>query len=456
MNSLPCNSFFNHQLVNFPFPENIQSILETSLQAVDPLSIVERSVRTAPGKIIVYKIVYDLKTPQKIKIIALGKASQRMAMGIKQVLSEYDLTGIAIAKNEDLQLTNSLIPEIKTILGGHPIPSEKSIQAADKLIEFSKNSHGDDLVFCLISGGASALVTKPIEGISLYEIQALTSELLSCGADIREINTIRKHLDLLKGGGLAKLISPATLITLILSDVVGDPLSMIASGPTLPDETTYLDALNIIKKYGIRQSIGKNIYEHLLSGYKGAVEETLKLDDYRTKNKFVELIGNNHIAAEAARKKAIDLGFNGQIISDQMVGDTKVLAKEIGNLIKTHKSNIDGPSCYIGGGEATVKIQGKGKGGRNQEVALACAIEIDGMDNVCVVTMATDGEDGPTDAAGAVVTGHTIEIGKSHGLDAIQYLQNNDSYNYFSKINALVKTGLTGTNVNDLTFIFIA
>jgi glycerate 2-kinase len=451
-------NYFEKKAIGFPFVDGIQSILNASLEAVNPSSIIKNSLQLKEGILKVRKKNYPLSSYERIILIGLGKASQAMVNGAKQILSGSKLTGLVIAKNNDLKIGRLFLPDIKTILGNHPIPGEKSILAAEELINFTKNRTEKDLVLCLISGGGSALVTKPADGILLEDIQKLTTQLLKCGANISEINTIRKHLDELKGGGLARMLSPAHIITLILSDVVGDNLSMIASGPTTVDETTFRDAYNILNKYELLNISNKRIIAHLQAGLEGKKEETLKKNDPIIKKIQTEIIGNNHVAALAAKKKAEEEGFNCRILTDQMVGNTSEVGIELGQIIKdirNRNAQSNQPICLIAGGESTVKIKGNGLGGRNQEVALFCAIEIDGLENVCVATLATDGEDGPTDAAGAIITGHTISSARLKGLDPNLYLDNNDSYHFFKKNGGMIRTGVTGTNVNDLNFIFM-
>jgi glycerate 2-kinase len=451
-------NFFDKNAIRFPFMDSIQNILEASLEGVNPSSIIKNALQLKKGILFVRKNQYPLSSYERIILIGLGKAAQAMVNGAKQILSGHKLTGLVITKNDNLKINQRLLPEIKTMVGNHPIPGEKSILAAEELIQFAKNVIDKDLVLCMISGGGSALVTKPADDILLEDIQKLTSQLLRCGADIKEINTIRKHLDEIKGGGLARTLYPAQIITLILSDVIGDNLSMIASGPTTADETTFGDAINIINKYELSGLISKKIISHLKAGLEGKKEETLNKTDPIIKKIQTEIIGNNRVAALAAKKKAEEEGFSSQILTDQMIGDTSEVGKGLGQIIKdiqNRKTQSKQPICLIAGGESTVKIRGNGLGGRNQEVALVCAMEIDGLENVCVATLATDGEDGPTDAAGAIVTGHTISSARSKGLNPGNYLKNNDSYHFFEKNGGMIRTGVTGTNVNDLNFIFM-
>lgn len=451
-------TIFDLNDIDFIFAKKIRNILLSSLKAVDPIIVMKNALKIKNDTLEIQAKKYCLSSFQKIFLIGLGKASQAMVLGAMRALSKWELSGLTITKHVDLEIKKELLPGIKTIIGSHPIPYGKSLAAAEELVEFTKNVGEKDLVLCLISGGGSALVTKPAKGIELADIQRLTAQLLKCGADINEINTIRKHLDELKGGGLLKYLYPAQVLTIILSDVIGDDLSMIASGPTVADRTTFKDALNIIEKYNLFNFENETIVSHLREGKEGKAEETLKEEDPRSKLVQNVIIGNNHLAAIAAKKMAEAIGFNCMILEESIVGDSIDAGKKIGFLVKDFIQKdipLIKPMCVILGGESTVKVKGDGKGGRNQEVALSCAIEIDGLENVCIATLATDGEDGPTDAAGAIVTGKTVSFAREKGLDPQRYLDDNDSYHFFNTIGGLIKTGATGTNVNDLNFIFL-
>jgi glycerate-2-kinase len=342
-------------------------------------------------------------------------------------------------------------------MGSHPIPSEKSVDATSAMLEVLKKTTTNDLVIGLISGGGSALMTYPVEQVGLAGLQNVTSLLLKSGATIEEMNTIRKHLDLVKGGGLVKHISPARSYHLILSDVLGDPLSMIASGPTSADSTTFEDCLEIINKYGINKLMDDKAMAFLKDGAAGLKEETIKEGNTILKDHQNLIIGSLSIAANAAYKQAISAGFDAKIITTSLRGEAREigakLACQLVELVKNKKPD-EKPICLIAGGETTVTVKGKGKGGRNQELALAAAQILNGINNCAMITFATDGEDGPTDAAGGYVTGETIGTGVIMNLDSQEFLDNNDAYEYLEKVGGLIKTGPTGTNVNDLVLMF--
>jgi glycerate 2-kinase len=339
--------------------------------------------------------------------------------------------------------------ELFTVLeGGHPIPDARSLQAGERVLEFVSALEKEDTLVCLISGGGSALVTAPY--VPLEDLQTLTSLLLSSGARIDEINTLRRQLDRIKGGGLARATN-AKIISLILSDVIGNPLEAIASGPTVPDPTTRVDAVMILKKYGIEKKVPRSILDILLSVPSLALsEDSGRSSMGRVQNR---IIGDNKLAAEAARKQAEQEGFQAELLTNELQGEAREVGRELAHRLRVDSSTRARPFCLIAGGETTVTIKGNGKGGRNQELALAAVSELAGLTDVMLIALATDGDDGPTDAAGAVVTGESARRAKSLGLDAASYLSRNDAYPFFDALGDLLKTGPTGTNVNDLMFL---
>ncbi|MCW9050500.1 MAG: glycerate kinase, partial [Deltaproteobacteria bacterium] len=314
------------------------------------------------------------------------------------------------------------------------------------------------LVICLISGGGSALMPLPVDGVTLEDKQETTKVLLACGATIHEINTIRKHLSFIKGGGLAKAVYPATLITLILSDVVGDDLDSIASGPCVPDSRTFADCRLILRKYAIETEIPSSVVRHIDSGIAGKVPETPGTGQVFFEKTQNVVVGSNFNALLRAKEKADLLGYNTLLISSMLEGETRDVAANhiaIAREIQLHGLPLLRPACLLSGGETTVRIRGTGKGGRNQEFVLAAAIKMSGMNDVLILSAGTDGNDGPTDAAGAIADHSTLERAVALGLDPSRYLDNNDSYNFFDKLGDLYKTGPTNTNVMDLRIVLV-
>jgi hydroxypyruvate reductase len=315
----------------------------------------------------------------------------------------------------------------------------------------------DDLVIALISGGGSALLSAPADGISLEDLQNLTRLLLACGASIDEINTLRKHLDQIKGGGLARFTYPARLVSLILSDVVGDPLDVIASGPAVPDSSTWKAAWGVLERYDLVDRAPQAILAHLQKGCRGELPDTPKPDDPLFARVQNVMVASNLQAAEAAAEQAEEEGFHTLLLTTYLQGEARQAGRILGAILRQVAAPghpIPRPACLIAGGETTVTLLGDGLGGRNQEVALGAVSELHGLEQVALVTFATDGGDGPTDAAGALVTGETAQRAAALGMHPDDYLKRNDSYHFFEALGDLLFTGPTGTNVNDLTFLF--
>ncbi len=414
----------------------ILRILSAALEAVDPFKAVQKYLPKIEGQ------VFGL---------GIGKAAIPMmdALAERMPLS----SGLAVTK-----FASGLSRELYTVIeGGHPIPDARSLHAGERVLEFVSSLKEDDTLVCLISGGGSALVTAPY--IPLEDLKTLTSLLLSSGARIDEINTLRRHLDRVKGGGLARA-TKAKIISLILSDVIGNPLEAIASGPTAPDPTTREDTTSILKKYKIEDQIPDSVLSVLTSGSNPPSNEEIAsswrkaplLAMTRVQN---IIIGDNQLAAQAALKQAEQEGFHAEILTNELQGEAREVGVELAHRLRVDTLKKIHPFCLIAGGETTVKIKGDGKGGRNQEFALAAVNELRDLKDVILIAFATDGDDGPTDAAGAVVTGESAQRAESLELDAADHLSRNDAYPFFDALDDLLKTGPTGTNVNDLIFLCI-
>jgi hydroxypyruvate reductase len=339
------------------------------------------------------------------------------------------------------------------------VPDEAGQSGAREIVKLLGCTGDRDLVVFLISGGGSALLPLAAEGLTLEDKQILTARLLECGASIHEINALRKHVSRVKGGRLARLAYPSTLISLVLSDVIGDDLDSIASGPTVPDRSTFGDSERIIEKYGLRGKLPTRVVEYIDRGARGGEEETPKPGDpafARTQN---VVVGSNIAAASAAKDKASALGYNSIVLSTYIDGETAPAARlhaAIAREIISSGNPISTPACVISGGETTVTIRGRGTGGRNQEFALAAAIDMEGLENVLILSGGTDGTDGPTDAAGAIADGDTIGKARRLGLDAGAHLGDNDSYTFFKALGDLLITGPTNTNVMDLRVLLVS
>ncbi len=450
-------SWMTHSLQASPLGEWVIPVLMSAIQAVDPTQAVKRALVLQDNRIIFGDRTYNLEDTTHLWVVAIGKAGLPMAYAVEEILGELVTGGVVLTKQ--LHSHQSLdTARYQVLIGGHPVPDIHSLDGSQAILDLLSETRQDDLVIFLISGGGSALLTSPAEDLSITVIQALTSTLLSCGANINQINTLRKHLSQVKGGQLARWAAPSQAIALVLSDVIGDPLDVIASGPTVPDPTTYQEALDIMDQYQIRDSVPSIILGHLNRGVQGEIPETPKPGDPIFKRVCTQVIGNNYTAARAAADQARQLGFNTAILSTFVQGEARGVGRLLAGLARQVVETgepLPKPACIILGGETTVTLRGKGLGGRNQEVALSTVTDLSGLAGTLVVTLATDGEDGPTDAAGAVVSGQTLERATGLGLDPAVFLDNNDAYHFFEPLGDLLRPGPTGTNVCDLNFIFV-
>jgi len=429
--------------------QQLREIFFAGLEAVDPRAAVLRAVERRGEDLWVAGRSYALTDYERIFVIGAGKAGAPMAQALEEVLAERIQEGrVTVKYGHTLPLER-----VEILEAAHPVPDAQGIAATRRIMDLARGSGERDLVFCLISGGGSALLVCPADGIGLEEMQAVTSELLSCGASIAEINAMRKHLDRVKGGQLARLCAPATVVTLILSDVVGDPLDVIASGPTVPDASTFRDCKEIVERYGLGRRLPGAVMEILRRGDEGALPENPRAGDGVFGRVQNEIVGNNLSAVLAAARKASELGYRPVILSTRMEGETRVVARVHADIFREVRATghpAPPPACILSGGETTVTLKGQGKGGRNMEFSLALALHIRGERDLFFLSGGTDGTDGPTDAAGAFADGSTVERGMQMGLDAQAFLDENDSYRYFEKAGGLLITGPTKTNVMDL------
>ena len=437
----------NQSLLSDNWRKLCKDIFNDALQAVDPYKAVHNILSISKNRLVANQHSFDLHKYTKIIVLGAGKAAYTMASATQDILGNTIDDGLVITKTGHGQP----LSRIKVVEGTHPLPSEANFSNAKELIKIAENSDKNTLVIFLMSGGASALLPAPVAGISLDDKLKVTKTLLDCGATIHEINCIRKHLSALKGGRLLKLLQPATTISLVLSDVVGDDLNAIGSGPLTNDPTTFSDALNICKKYDLEDLFPASVMNYLNEGASHKHEETLSEKEEASLPVHHLMIGTNSIAVEAAAKKARDLGFETTILSTTLEGEAKELAGFFAALL-SHRANLNEkrPLLLIGGGETTVSIQGTGLGGRNQEFALSAIEKISKIPNAFVAGFATDGTDGPTDAAGAWCDYKTLKQLKVKNLNPQSYLKNNDAYHLFKEINDLIITGPTGTNVCDI------
>lgn len=430
--------------------------VEAALDAADPKKLVKSYVAREGNKLVVHDHVFDLDGFRKVFVIGGGKAGGRMAEAVEEILNERIEDGVVnIPKG-----TRSFfrVKRIRLVEAGHPLPSEEGMRGAERMVEIAENACERDLVLCLISGGGSALMPLPRGNISLADKLLLTERLLKSGADIREINVVRRHLSSLKGGWLAKKAYPATVVTLVISDVVGDPLEAVASGPTFPDPTTFRDAIAILRKYGLWDETTVNVKEFLEAGAENRIAETPKPGDRAFDKVYNFLVGNNRTACLGGLERLRRDGVNALYLTSYVEGEARqyglflsALAKEI--LSSGHP--ISKPAAIFAGGETTVKVLGSGRGGRNQETVLSAAMKIEGLAGAVVTSVATDGIDGSTEVAGALADGETVKKAAEMGLNAGSYLNNNDSYSFFSEVGDVILTGPTGTNVGDVAVVVV-
>jgi hydroxypyruvate reductase len=397
---------------------------------------------------------YDLDGCDRVLVVGAGKAVAPMAKALEDLLGDRIAAGLLVVKDgHGLPLRKIRIQE-----ASHPVPDERGVAGTLEILKLLEGARERDLVNCLISGGGSALLIAPSEGIGVADKQATTKNLLACGATIHEINTIRKHLSRAKGGQLARAAHPAAVLSLILSDVVGDDLDVIGSGPTVPDPSSFQDTLEIFKRYEIWNRIPDSVRQRVIQGVKGALAETPKPGDPAFERCAQVLVGSCLRALTAAAYTAERLGYQKLILSSKVEGEAREVAKAfsaIGKEILSSGQPVQPPACVLIGGETTVTLQGDGRGGRNQEFVLASAIALDGTDRVVLLAGGTDGTDGPTDAAGAVADGLTVRRAKGMGMDPHAFLKRSDSYHFFKPLDDLIITGPTRTNVMDVYMLLV-
>jgi len=432
--------------------------LDRALRAVDPRAAVRRAVQVDGTRLTVAGETSDLREYLGVFVVGGGKAAAAMAASLEEVLGDRLEGGVVSVKYGHAVPTSRV--EVRE--AGHPLPDAASVAAADAVLDLTDRVSHSDLVFVLLSGGGSALLATPLghHGITLNDKLTVTRVLLAAGAPIGELNAVRKHLSGIKGGMLAQQIAPARMVTLALSDVLGNPLDVIASGPTAPDPTTFGDALEVLRRRGVLKEVeaaAPAALAHLREGAAGRAAETPKPGNPIFARSRFEIIGDLRQAVRAAKAAAEDQGFATVVLSEVVEGEAREVGAALGRHAREAHEGRYGPLpvCLLEGGETTVTVRGAGKGGRNQEVALAAALEIGGLPGTLVMAAGTDGTDGPTDAAGAVADGRTLERARRRGLDPRDHLARNDAYEFFAPLDDLIVTGPTLTNVNDLMMALI-
>lgn len=432
------------------------TILQSAIDAVKPHRLIKKHLSLKNNRLhFRRKELFNLERFENIYVIGAGKASGFMAQALEELLEDRISGGLVVVKyGHSAACQRIIIRE-----AGHPVPDENGLQATSEILEICQNAGEKDLVVCLLSGGGSALLERLPEEISLSDLQAASQRLLNCGATIEGINIIRKHISLVKGGKLARAIVPAACLTLIISDVIGDPLEAIASGPTAPDKTTFTDAREVIQKYRLEKQFPASVSGYIEKGIRRKAPETLRPGDPVFRKVENIILGNNLTALSAAKETAEKLGFNTIILSSQIQGEAREAAKEIAGIVR--EATVTGtlvtrPACLLFGGETTVTVRGSGKGGRNQELVLAVLRTLRNVKQPYIfLSCGTDGTDGPTDAAGAFISPEIYQAARAAKLSPRAYLQDNDAYHFFEQTGGLIKTGPTGTNVMDIGIALI-
>jgi len=429
-------------------------IFKEGLLAADPVEAVHRHFKVKDGLLRVGDVDYFLNQFRSIWVIGAGKAGAKMAKAIEETLGERISGGLVIVKYGHTEK----LRRVQVREAGHPIPDASGQAATEELLALLKQMGKDDLVINLISGGGSALMVAPAGDISLEDSRQTTELMLRAGMKIDEVNAVRKHLSRITGGRLAKTVYPATVISLVLSDVIGDRLEVIASGPTVPDTTTFEQAITLLRRYEILGQIPESARKFLEKGASGEFPETPKPGDKAFERAQDLIVGSNLISLLAAKRCATKLGLNSVLLASTVQGEARELAKFYGALFRELKRSgnpVYPPACIIAGGEPTVTVRGNGKGGRSQELALAVALEIEDLEGCLFLAAGTDGSDGPTDAAGAFADWTTVSRARGKNLDPRDFLGRNDSYNFFSGLDDLLTTGPTGTNVMDIHLLIV-
>jgi hydroxypyruvate reductase len=438
-------------------------LVHAALAAVDPFAAVCRFLRLDPAGSelrVGDGPPVDLRLVDRVVVVGAGKASVAMASGVESILGPDRIAaGAVIAKAGQVAARARALPEIVQVHeAAHPVPDRSSVESTEKVLSLLGGLTRDDLVLALISGGGSSLMTSPVASVDLFDLEALGALLLASGISIDGVNAVRKHLDRVKGGQLAAAAAPARVVSLILSDVVGNPIDVIASGPTAPDPTTFSDALEVLERVrpGL-DGVPESVQRWLREGVEGRHAETPKPGEPLFDRVRNQIVGSNELAAEAAHRRARELGFNAWILSTSVEGEAREVGRVYAALLREVAARgrpVARPACLVLGGETTVTLrEDPGRGGRNQELALSAALALEGLPDVMVVALATDGNDGPTDAGGALVDGTTSARGRRAGLDPRAHLHRNDAYPFFEALDDLIEIGPTGTNVNDLTLL---
>jgi hydroxypyruvate reductase/glycerate 2-kinase len=441
----------NKEIINYR--KIAEQIFLAGVENVMPQRLITRVMSMNNTTLNIENRVFPLETIENIFVIGAGKASALMGEEVEKILGDYITAGHIVVKYG----YSRKLKYIGVTEAGHPVPDENGFKATREIINIARSAGCNDLVICLLSGGGSSLLSDAPEGCSPRDMIKVNDLLIKSGASISEINAVRKHLSEIKGGLLARIVYPAVLVNLILSDVPGDQLDVIASGPTVPDPTTYFQALTVLDMYGLTTLVPDKVLTVLKDGAMGRRPETPKMGDPVFERTHNILVGSNRLALEAAKSRALDFNINAIIIDDQLQGDVSTVAEYLAETALKYKSDKDEvkPVCLLFGGETVVKVKGRGRGGRNQHLALLSALLLQKHPGITILSSGTDGNDGPTDAAGAVVDSETVAAARLKGIDPGKYLIDFDSYHFFKRAGGHIITGPTMTNVMDLIVVIV-
>jgi glycerate 2-kinase len=425
--------------------EAAAAIWRAALAAGDVAPLLQRRLQLTGHRLTAGPLALDLAGVRRVLVLGAGKAGASMARGVEAILGARVSEGFVVVK-DGYRLPAS---RVEIAEAGHPVPDGRGLAASARLLALAESATAEDLVLFLVSGGGSALTPAPAPPITLEEKQAVTRLLLAAGATINELNAVRKHLSRFKGGLLARAAAPATVLTLALSDVIGDPLDVIASGPTAPDSTSYAEALAVLERRGVVDRTPGSVLERLGAGGRGEIPETPKRGDPVFERVTNLVIGNNALVVDAAAAEAARLGYRPHVLTRSLQGEARDVARELLGRARA----MPGPACLIAGGETTVTVRGRGRGGRCQELALAAALHLGAAEDLVVLAAGTDGTDGPTDAAGGLVDGSTVARGRTAGFEAARMLADNDAHTFLAAVGDRLVTGPTNTNLLDLYLV---
>ena len=441
--------------MNEELRKDARELFDQAIKEADPRKCVLEHLELKGERLRVGGESFNLSDFKSVYVVAFGKAASAMAAALEELLGERITEGIVVSNAR----SERAFRKMDFHLSSHPVPDEKSVEAAKKVVSLLEKSGEKDLVIFLISGGGSSILAMPSEGLTIEDKRAATQRLMLRGVDTYGLNTVRKKMSQIKGGGLLKKALPSQVVTLILSDVVGDQLEFIASGPTVPDTTTYQDAWRVIEALELEHKIPPRVVVHLEKGRKKSGSPTMDREQYERSGATTIVVGNNHKAIVSMEKMAKKMGYNTLFLSSQISGEAREVAKVLAGIsfdIKRFGRPVKKPACILFGGETTVNVMGRGRGGRNTETALSFCFEITGSKGIVGLFAGTDGIDGPTDAAGAICDGQSRLVARSMGISARDHLADNDSYSFFETLGDLIKTGSTGTNVMDVGVVLIA